>query len=115
MFFPACLCVLINSHFPRRSQCTRQNILAGCRQANMRVSDLSKAASSAVVYGQPRLSASATTSCSNFTTSVLVLKASRVGLSPSPKSKLLDYSDARNVLEYHSRTSHEMKSFPYGK
>src|SRR5882762_3491485 len=42
-FFPACLCVLINSQFPRRSECTRQYILAR-RQANMRVSHLSPAA-----------------------------------------------------------------------
>src|SRR5690348_9503792 len=30
--------VLINSQFPRRSECSRQYILARCRQANMRVS-----------------------------------------------------------------------------
>src|SRR6266480_1390980 len=40
----ACLCVLINSQFPRRSDCTRQYILARRRQANMRVSHLSPAA-----------------------------------------------------------------------
>src|ERR1700704_3658009 len=40
-FFSACLCVLINSQFPRRSECTRQYILARRRQANMRVSHLS--------------------------------------------------------------------------
>ena len=40
----ACLCVLINSQFPRRSECTRQYILARRRQANMRVSHLSPAA-----------------------------------------------------------------------
>src|SRR2546429_8700313 len=39
----ACLCVLINSQFPRRSDCTRQYILARRRQANMRVSHLSPA------------------------------------------------------------------------
>src|SRR5207253_278242 len=39
------LCVLVNSQFPRRSQCTRQHILARRRQANMRVSHLSPAAS----------------------------------------------------------------------
>src|SRR6266481_2699008 len=39
----ACLCALINSQFPRRSECTRQYILAR-RQANMRVSHLSPAA-----------------------------------------------------------------------
>src|SRR6266700_4401906 len=43
-FFSACLCVLINSQFPRRSECTRQYILARRRQANMRVSHLSPAA-----------------------------------------------------------------------
>src|SRR5438552_18010317 len=37
-------CVLINSQFPRRSECTRQYILARRRQANMRVSHLSPAA-----------------------------------------------------------------------
>src|SRR5437868_13171884 len=42
--FSACLCVLINSQFPRRSECTRQYILARRRQANMRVSHLSPAA-----------------------------------------------------------------------
>src|SRR5713226_8557387 len=42
-FFSACLCVLINSQFPRRSECTRQYILAR-RQAHMRVSHLSPAA-----------------------------------------------------------------------
>src|SRR5882724_11003795 len=40
----ACLCVLINSQFPCRSECTRQYILARRRQANMRVSHLSPAA-----------------------------------------------------------------------
>src|SRR6266849_6980874 len=40
-FLSACLCVLINSHFPRRSECTRQYILARRRQANMRVSHFS--------------------------------------------------------------------------
>src|SRR5437870_5393680 len=43
-FFSACLCVLINSQFPRRSECTGQYILARRRQANMRVSHLSPAA-----------------------------------------------------------------------
>src|SRR2546423_11054459 len=43
-FFSACLCVLINSQYPRRSECTRQYILACRRQANMRVSHLSPAA-----------------------------------------------------------------------
>src|ERR1700736_970589 len=43
-FFSACLCVLINSQFPCRSECTRQYILARHRQANMRVSHLSPAA-----------------------------------------------------------------------
>src|SRR5439155_5210124 len=43
-FFSACLCVLINSQFPRRSECTRQYILARRRQANMRVPHLSPAA-----------------------------------------------------------------------
>src|SRR5947207_8540845 len=43
-FFSACLCVLINSQFPRRSECTRQYILARRRQANVRVSHLSPAA-----------------------------------------------------------------------
>src|SRR3989441_2049019 len=43
-FFPACLCVLINSQFPRRSECTRQYILTRRRQANMCVSHLSPAA-----------------------------------------------------------------------
>src|SRR6266446_3581379 len=43
LFFSACLCVLINSQFPRRSECTRQYVLAR-RQANMRVSHLSPAA-----------------------------------------------------------------------
>src|ERR1700730_3652643 len=42
-FFSACLCVLINSQSPRRSECTRQYILAR-RRANMRVSHLSPAA-----------------------------------------------------------------------
>src|SRR5207253_627530 len=42
--FSACLCVLINSQFPRRSECTGQYILARRRQANMRVSHLSPAA-----------------------------------------------------------------------
>src|SRR5260370_19653576 len=42
--FLACLCVLINSQFPRRSECTRQYILARRRQANMRVSHLSPSA-----------------------------------------------------------------------
>src|SRR5207245_9818669 len=41
--FSACLCVLINSQFPRRSECTRQYILARRRQANVRVSYLSPA------------------------------------------------------------------------
>ena len=40
----ACLCVLVNSEFPRRSECTRECILARGRQANMRVSHLSPAA-----------------------------------------------------------------------
>ena len=44
MGFLACFCVLINSQFPRRSECTRQYILARRRQANMRVSHLSPAA-----------------------------------------------------------------------
>src|SRR3989454_1519526 len=43
-FFSACLCVLINSQFPHRSECTRQYILARRRQANMRMSHLSPAA-----------------------------------------------------------------------
>src|SRR6516165_9377070 len=43
-FFSACLCVLINSQFPRRSKSTRQYILARRGQANMRVSHLSPAA-----------------------------------------------------------------------
>jgi hypothetical protein len=43
-FFSACLCVLINSQFPRRSECTRQYILVRRCQANMRVSHLSPAA-----------------------------------------------------------------------
>src|SRR6266576_2250723 len=43
-FFSACLCVLINSQYPRSSECTRQYILACRRQANMRVSHLSPAA-----------------------------------------------------------------------
>src|SRR5205823_29553 len=43
-FFSTCLCVLINSQFPRRSECTRPHILARRRQANMRVSHLSPAA-----------------------------------------------------------------------
>src|SRR4029077_8449379 len=43
-FFSACLCVLINSQFPRRSDCTRQSILARRRQANMRVPHFSPAA-----------------------------------------------------------------------
>src|SRR5436190_24265885 len=38
-FFSACLRVLINSQSPRRSECTRQCILAR-RQANLRVSHL---------------------------------------------------------------------------
>src|SRR6266576_2790042 len=42
-FFSACLCVLINSQSPRRSECTRQYILAR-RQANVRESHLSPAA-----------------------------------------------------------------------
>src|SRR5712691_9990310 len=42
-FFSACLCVLINSQFPRRSECTRQYILARRRQANVRVSHFSPA------------------------------------------------------------------------
>ena len=42
-FFSACLCVLINSQFPRCSECAHQYILAR-RQANMRVSHLSPAA-----------------------------------------------------------------------
>src|SRR5438132_8671020 len=42
--FSACLCVLINSQSPRRSECTRQYILARRGQANMRVSHLSPAA-----------------------------------------------------------------------
>ena len=42
--FPACLCALLNSQFPRRSECARQHILARRRQANMRVSHLSPAA-----------------------------------------------------------------------
>src|SRR6266496_6814936 len=40
----ACLCVLVNSQSPRRSECTRQYVLARGRQANMRVSHLSPAA-----------------------------------------------------------------------
>src|SRR5215469_14522798 len=44
MFFSACLCILIHAHFPRRSECTGQNILARRRQTNMRVSHLSPAA-----------------------------------------------------------------------
>src|ERR1700757_685330 len=44
VFFSACLCVLINSQFPRRSECARQYILARRRQANMCVSHLSPAA-----------------------------------------------------------------------
>ena len=43
-FFSACLCVLINSQSPRRSDCTRQYILARRRQPNMRVSHFSPAA-----------------------------------------------------------------------
>src|SRR6266550_1927838 len=43
-FFSACLYVLINSQYPRSSECTRQYILACRRQANMRVSHLSPAA-----------------------------------------------------------------------
>src|SRR5439155_14596674 len=39
-FFLACLRVLINSQSPRRSECTRQCILARRRQANLRVSHL---------------------------------------------------------------------------
>ena len=39
-----CLCALVNSQFPRRSECTRQYTLARGRQANMRVSHLSPAA-----------------------------------------------------------------------
>ena len=42
-FFSACLCVLINSQVPRRSECTRQYVLA-CRQANMGVSHFSPSA-----------------------------------------------------------------------
>src|SRR5438093_7852830 len=42
--FLACLCILISSQFPRRSECIRQYILARRRQANMRVSHLSPAA-----------------------------------------------------------------------
>ena len=41
--FPACLCILLHSQFPRRSECARQYILARRRQANMRVSHLSPA------------------------------------------------------------------------
>src|SRR5215469_9936288 len=40
----ACLCVLINSQFPRRLECARQYILARLRLPNMRVSHLSPAA-----------------------------------------------------------------------
>src|SRR6266403_2125646 len=43
-FFSACLCVLINSQSPRRSECTRRYIPARRGQANMRVSHLSPAA-----------------------------------------------------------------------
>src|ERR1700730_2945722 len=39
-----CLCALVNSQFPRRSECTRQYTLARGRQANMRMSHLSPAA-----------------------------------------------------------------------
>ena len=42
--FPTCLCVLLNSQFPRRSDCARQYVLARRRQANMGVSHLSPAA-----------------------------------------------------------------------
>src|SRR6266481_7923020 len=42
-FFSTCLCVLIDSQLPRRSQCTGQYILAR-RQANMRVPHFSPAA-----------------------------------------------------------------------
>ena len=42
--FPACLCALLNSQFPRRSECARQHILARRGQANMPVSHLSPAA-----------------------------------------------------------------------
>src|SRR5260370_4336127 len=42
--FPACLCVLLNSQFPRGSECAPQYILARRRQANMRVSHFSPAA-----------------------------------------------------------------------
>src|SRR5437667_7487457 len=43
-FFSACLCVLINSQFPRRSDCTRQYILARRRQPHIRLYHLSPAA-----------------------------------------------------------------------
>src|SRR5882724_7398751 len=43
-FFSACLCVLINSQFPRCLEYAHQYILARRRQANMRVSHLSPAA-----------------------------------------------------------------------
>src|SRR5215469_8577185 len=39
-----CLCVLVSSQFPRRSDCTCKDILARGRQTNMRVSHLSPAA-----------------------------------------------------------------------
>src|SRR6266852_435995 len=42
--FSARLCVLINSQFPRCSECAHQYILARRRRANMRVSHLSPAA-----------------------------------------------------------------------
>src|SRR5258708_2916291 len=42
--FPARLCVLLNSQFPRGSECARQHILACRCQANMRVSHFSPAA-----------------------------------------------------------------------
>jgi hypothetical protein len=42
-FFSACLCVLIHAHFPRRSKCNHQYILAR-RQTNMRVFHLYPAA-----------------------------------------------------------------------
>jgi hypothetical protein len=40
-FFSACLCVLITSQFPRRSECARKYILARRPQPNMRVSHFS--------------------------------------------------------------------------
>src|SRR5215469_4381839 len=43
-FFAASLCVLINSQFPSRAECTCQYIFARGRQANMCVSHLSPAA-----------------------------------------------------------------------